>query len=86
MISPVKRHVGPDRAALLAFAHEAHRHGYRAVVVAVDVAEAFGAPTSTPIMVTVSQYMPAGLAVAFADAPLTLRINPDAISVWPVTS
>lgn len=69
MKPPVKRHVGPDRAALLAFVEEAHHAGYRQVVVAPDVAAALGAPTSTPILVTVSQHMPAGLAVAFADDP-----------------
>lgn len=71
MNSPVKRHIGPDRAALLAFVEEARRNHYRHVVVAPDVAAALGAPTSTPVMVTVSQYMPAGLAVAFEDGPTT---------------
>lgn len=71
MNDPVKRHIGPDRAALLAFVEEAHQAGYRQVVVAPDVAAALGAPTSTPIMVTVSQYMPAELAVAFEDGPTT---------------
>lgn len=72
MKPPVKRHVGTDRDALLTFVNEAAHNGYRVVIVASDVANALGAPTSTPIMVTVSRYMPDGLAVAFDALPMEM--------------
>lgn len=83
MSDPVKRHVGADRDALLAFVNEAHVNGYRQVVVAPDVAAALGAPTSTPILVTVSKYMPEGLAVAFVDDPTTANAYVGAFVVKP---
>ncbi len=72
MKPPVKRHIGKDRNALLTFVDEAAHNGYRVVIVATDVAAALGAPTSTPIMVTVSRYTPEGLAVAFDTASLSM--------------
>ena len=64
----VKRHVGTDTDAVLAFINEAHVAGYNLVALAADSADAlharFGAPYSSPITVIRSQHIPNGLAVA----------------------
>lgn len=68
---PVKRSVGTDRDALLAFVREAHAHGYQFVIVAQDVADAFGAPTTMPLPVITERFAPEGCAVAFPEFSMT---------------
>lgn len=67
----VKRHVGTDADATLAFISEAHAAGYKLVVLAPDVADAlhvrFGAPFSSAITAIRSEHVPVGLAVALPD-------------------
>ena len=70
-MSPVQRRVGGDRGALLTFISEAAEHGYEAVYVATDVAEALGAPFASPIPVLHERFVPEGVALAMPRMALT---------------
>jgi hypothetical protein len=69
--APVKRYVGTNREALTAFTEEAARAGYEIVFVAADVADAPGAPFSSPLPVVREAFLPSGWALAMPKAALT---------------